>query len=506
MKRALCVYLPMWSIDLVRRRMVAASRGRRDRRALVLVETDGHGQRVARCCARARKAGVTTGMTLAHARALMPIDGVRLEPFEPERDDAALRSLARWAMRFSPVVAVDPPDGLLLDITGCDRLFGGDRRLVARVGEALDRLGFAHRVAAGPTFGVAWAVARFGGQARAVVADDGATEAMRPLPIASLRVADETVEALDEVGVTRVGEVLALPRSTLPSRFGAELLLRIDQALGSAIETIEPVRPSLPVSVERVFDGPATQAEAIELAAHELLGELCEKLARRESGARRVTLELDRSDLGPLALTVTLSRASRDAGHLWALLRPRLERADHGFGVERVMLQAWPIERLAHEQISRWHEGPRDQEAELGRLLDTLVNRLGQRGVTRASVVQTHVPERACRRVAATGAGTSPGVRTDEVEAPPRPPLLLTPAEKISVTALTPDGPPRRIGWSGGQSEVTASLGPERIAGEWWRRGEPTRDYFAVQDDRGRWLWVYHELETGRWFLHGRWS
>jgi protein ImuB len=541
----------MWSIDLVRRKNTHSPPDQ----TIMLIHSDGQGQRVARCCEHALRLGVIPQMTLAHARALVPITSLHLAPFAPGCDDAALRSLARWAMRFSPIVAADPPDGLLLDITGCSHLFGSDRQLANAVAASLKALGIASRIAAAPTFGCAWAIARFGQQdhadhkharhiltsperklrsstpgtkarsARAegsyacgmhvsyqsVVPLDGIRDALEPLPIAALRIDTATIDALGEVGVTRVGELFSLPRSTLPSRFGPELLAQLDRAMGEAIETIEPIRPSIPVSVERQFDGPATQIEAIEQTAHELLAALCKALHTRESGARRLTIELARSDLGPLVITITLSRASRDAAHLWPLLRPRLERADLGFGVEHVRLTAWPIERLAHTQITRWHNTQSDHrtEQELGKLLDTLTNRLGNERVTQAVFFETHLPERACRRAPATSVRLAR--RGSSRLAPtafgsPRPPLLLAKPEPMDAISLTPDGPPKRLRWSEGECEVTTSIGPERIAGEWWRKNEPTRDYFAVQDDAGRWLWVYRELETGRWLVHGRWS
>jgi protein ImuB len=108
------------------------------------------------------------------------------------------------------------------------------------------------------------------------------------------------------------------------------------------------------------------------------------------------------------------------------------------------------------------------------------------------------------------------------VEQKTRPLLLLPRAEPTEVTALIPDGPPRRFHWRGVTYEVAGSQGPERIAIEWWRRLDPpahahaserqqtlTRDYYLVEEAGGHRFWLYreglYERETtaARWFVHG---
>ena len=158
MRRALSLYFATWSIDLVTRRdRPPRSPDRRSPAgrleepsprygesppesraisALLLVGGGGGRQVVRRRCERAAAAGVRSGMSVAHARALLAKGAVRVELYAPHREAAALCAMAGWARRFSPIVATDPPDGLLLDITGCQRLFGGERRLVDTVAEA----------------------------------------------------------------------------------------------------------------------------------------------------------------------------------------------------------------------------------------------------------------------------------------------------------------------------------------------------------------------------------
>jgi len=487
-------------------------------------------------------------MPVAQARSIFPagsgdpgsdvLPAIRVLPHEPERDLMVLRALAVWANRFAPNVAIDEPDGLLLDVSGCARTFGGETRLLEQLLGGLERLGFRARGAIAPTFGCAWAAARYGEERATVVADDGARDAIAHLPVESLRLTDEALAGLAEVGIERVEHVLGLPRSVLPARFGGELLWRLDQALGHAMEVIEAVRDPAPVRAERVFDGPTTQWEAIEVTVRDLLERVCAELRSRESGAQRLDVELERSDLAPARLAITLSRPSRDARRLWSLCRPRLERTHLGFGVERIAIGAPRTARLRHEQVefaerqarglSHW-EGPTagkglgsGQAEDLSHLVDTLANRLRWERVRRAELVESHVPERAFRMRSMQEGGEKRGKSAiGRVTEGDRPTVLLERALPVDVMALTPDGPVLRLWLGEREREVVATVGPERVAREWWRGGEGTeaqrhrgtkgeremtRDYFKVQEAGGRWLWVYREVETGRWFVHGVWG
>jgi protein ImuB len=458
-------------------------------------------------------------MALAQARALFECGGVRVEASDGGGDWAALGRVAVWAQRFSPVVAVDDaeaePGGLMLDVTGCAAVWGGEARLVRAVVDGFAGLGLSAQVAVAPTLGCAWGVSRFGEGPGEIVQDGGARRALEGLPVGALRIGSEVVERLGEVGIVRVGQVLEMPRSALAVRFGGGLLLRVDQALGQAIETIEPVRPVAAVVAERVFDGPTRRAEAIEGAVRELLDELEAELERRGAGARRVRVELVRSDLEPEVVSVTLGRPVRAAARLWGLIRPKLERAHLGFGVEAVRVGAPVVGRVRHEQVEcvgvaggvAGGVSGAEGERALGELLDTLGNRLGGARVLRAGLRESHVPERRFVMVGVEGAVGMDGCGWCGAD---RPTVVFERPEEAEVIALTPDGPVHRVVWRGRVRAVTACVGPERIGCEWWRgalsRVERTRDYFAVRDERGEWLWVGRGVESGRWFVHGVWA
>jgi protein ImuB len=541
-------------VELVRRREIreraeGSSPAASPDDALLIARTEHQRPVVGACCERALRAGVRCGMTIADARALVRSGGVRILDEDPRRDAGALESLARWGVRFSPIVAPDPPDGLLMNVTGCARIFRGENRLARKLCGALARFGFTARVAIAPTYGAAWAVARFG-VARAscpwaaspvarascpwaVLESSHLPGALDPLPVRALRLDDDMVHALDEVGIATIGELRAVAsagRRTLPSRFGSGLLLRLDQALGAAIETIQPVREREPLRVERVLDGPTTDLETLSIVARGLLDALHAALERRGCGVRRLDAVFERPRLEPVVLAVCVGAPTRDVRHLWSLLRPRMERMNLGDGVEGVELHAARIARLRDEQTSRWVEEARraDEAREIGRLCDTLANRIGSERVLVARAIDTHIPERAWEleeHAASGGNKPAPAAALHDVE---RPTLLLDPPESILTIAGAGDAPPWRITWRGQEITVTRSIGPERIAEAWWdvagalrdrsasrdEAGSPrpdlggaaSRDYFRVQDQHGRWLWAFRKTGTNRWFMHGLWA
>lgn len=534
--RALSLWLPEWKTDLARRRLarLPPSGSPGDMvpalpRAIVLSERFAQRHVVAACCAAAARAGVHPGMTLAHARALLPATGTHVEDHDPRRDHESLVRLAMWAHRFTPVAAVDPPDGLLLDITGCERAFKGEGRLIRRVLEGAEWLGFRGRAAIAPTFGAAWALARYADRRAVIVPGERVRDAIALLPVEGLRVAPEIAEALAELGVETIGQVMGLPRAALPARFGGELLHRLGQALGEVMEVIEPVRPVSMPRAELVYDGPTTRLDAIEMGVRSLLDDLARQLASREAGARVVLVQLDRADLAPLVLTLRLSRPCRDARHLWTLLRPKLERAQLGYGIERVEITAPRTGRLRHRQTERWREEEDGtgvgSEADLASLIDVLTGRLGAERVTRAEICASHIPERTVRYVPALDApeGCRPhasfrdGGESGPLDHTPRldrPTLLLACPEPAEAMAMVPDCPPSRLRWRGREHAIVHGFGPERISPEWWRAqthdrdhaAKSTRDYYRVEDAGGLWLWVYREVETARWFVHGLWA
>ena len=479
--------------------------------------TTARQETVARCCAQCAAAGIYPGMTVAEAKALCP--GVRIAPFDMERSRQAIEVLAKWCLRFSPVVEIDrhvtgrfPDDlaeGLLLDVTGEAHLFGSEHLMLTEIAERLRTIGFNTRLAIAPTIGAAWGIARFGPHALSIVREEHVERALADLPIAALRISTEVMAGLKQVGIERVKHLLPLQREKLVTRYGDELLLRLDQAMGRATELIEPLRVEEPSSVRREFEGATTQLEAVMVTVQELIATLQEKLLEKESGIRGVRVELKRINMPPASRELVVGRATRDGKHVWNLLRPKVEQMHMGHGVESVTVTAYWVERIRHRQTGAWEMGEssdtHDQEYEA--MLDTLVNRWGEKRVLVAQAVASHMPEvarqfRSVReKVPLTKADPADVLFVD------RPSILLEHPEQAEVTFLQPDHPPTQMNWRGKLEVLVNGSGPERIVTAWWgARLSSTRDYFKMQAEDGAWVWLFRELETDRWFVHGLWG
>lgn len=504
----------MWSIDRVRR----GRRTRHDTRsdtALALVRTVASRDEVVRCCPRCLRLGVRSGMTLAHARALVGSHPFEHAQHDPKADRDGLHRFAEWMNRLLPSVEPDPDEdatipkpGLIADITGCQLLYKGEDNLLRAVLDAARGFGLRARVAAAPTYASAWALSRFGGQDIIRIEDDIKTH-ITSLPLRALRIEDKAIAVLREIGITTIGELLDVPRSTLPSRFGGSLTHRIDQLLGQAIDTIAPVRPEQPIVTSRMFDGPVKQLRAIEHTTSLLLDELCALLLKRERGMRLLAITLDRSDCEPYRIELALSHPNRTSSHIWKLLRPKIEKAHMGYGVEAITLAAHQTALLPHAQIGHSSLGENAAphiQREAAQCADTLRNRLGDRAVRIPVLVPSHLPERTARFAVLASEKRSKPIEPDTRD---RPTLLLQSPRPVDVVAVTPDGPIVMMTWNRTQHIVRASIGPERLSPEWWRTDQltrATRDYFKVQDSDGCWWWLYRELDTPNWFVHGRWA
>jgi len=377
-------------------------------------------------------------------------------------------------------------------------------------------LGFTARVGLADTVGAAWAAARFAKTRSGVVAIPSGQErrALAVMPVAALRVDPAIVEGLAEVAIERIGQVFDLPRSTLPARYGDELLHRIDQALGTLPEPIARLREHVAFTASRELPGGTTQVEAIDGVIKMLLAQLRRLLERYESGLRRLDVTFGRLDAATIPIYLIVSRPTRSDKHLWTLLRPKVERLDMGYGVERITLAASQVVRLPHRQESLPHEvrggtSTDADDAAFAQTLDTLAARLGHDRVLRIELRESHRPERAAclvpnhqtRQKERGNADTRAGFTCAD-----RPSRLLEAPEPVRVLAVTPDGPVIRLWRHGVERRVLGSIGPERLGGEWWCSREPSRDYFRLQEESGRWLWLFQERTSREWFLHGEWT
>jgi protein ImuB len=474
----------------------------------------GGGRRVVVALDRAaERAGLAPGMPLADARAVEP--GLVAVEADPAADARALDGLADWCGRYTPWVGLDSPDGLVLDVTGCAHLLGGEAALVADLLRRVRGFGYHARAALADTAAAAWALARFGPRGQGPVPPGRGRDALAPLPVAALRLDPATAAALGRLGLRRVGDLLDLPRASLATRFGAALVRRLDQALGRAADPVSPRRPVPPHAARLAFAEPISARASIDAALGRLLADLCRGLELAGRGARRVELSCFRADGRVERAGIGTARPVREPARLARLFAERLDRLDPGPGFDAMTLLA-EAEPQAPDQIALegrgWGGAPApltpSSEA-LADLVDRLGNRLGPDRVHRPVPRASWWPERAVE----PGPPLAPPPVPPAGGAPwprdrPRPVRLLRVPEPVEAMAPVPDDPPVMFRWREAVHHVRRAEGPERIEPEWWRELAETRDYYRVEDGQGRRFWLFRAGlhlpgRHPRWFLHG---
>ena len=575
--------------------------------------------------AEARRLGLVPGQKVTDARALVP----ELVIAEAEPDADALAALADWCVRFSPAVALAPPDGLFLDITGLSHLWAGRaapsretqpegpegdagpassrplsrlRRQLPQEGEhpiepnpahviakgtrgapsrmaravpegsspswgrwpggpegdagrassrPLSRLrrqlpqegehplragegastegppdgeavlledlrgrlagnGIGCRLAIADTPGAAWALAHYGPDG-AIAPPGGQGPLLAPLPPEALRLPAEDARQIVRLGLTRLGQLMELPRGPLAHRFGAATVARLDQALGRASEALTFRRPPSPWFARLAFAEPISAPEDLARASRDIADRLCARLEREGQGGRRFALTFHRADGAALSLTIGLALAGRDPARIARLFQPRLETLDPGFGFEVVTLEADGVEATSARQIRLDSQGEAAAEDGLVPLIDRLTNRLGEGRVFRSAPQESHVPELSARPAPAL---ERPSTTAWDPERPRPLRLFRRPEPVEQVMAVVPDDPPLQFRWRGRLHRVRRAEGPERIGEEWWRGPieaadtHHVRDYYRVEDETGARFWLfraglYRPDVPAQWWLHG---
>jgi protein ImuB len=453
-------------------------------------------------------------MRLAHAQAL--VADLAIHDTDPGGDTAALQRLGGWCLRYAPLVAPDPPDGLWIDVTGSTHLWGDEVNLLLDLVRRLSSRGLSVRAALADTPALAHAMARCAADPICVM-PHGAP--VPDLPLEALRLPSEIVASLRLMGFERVTPLAAAARPPLVRRFGTRLATRLDQLAGKVFEPILPLTPETAIQARLGFIEPLLTAEAFATVIAHLTTMVCADLERAGRGARCLDLLFERVDGTVQALRIGVARPNRDPNHLGRMLDERLEQVDPGLGVEAMRLLVVAADRVSLTQtlVRLPDSGP---ATDIAPLVDRLANRLGNARLYRVEPVESDVPERSVCKAPPVPGPRPAKLRSDKLRSGrtwpadlPRPVRLLDPPQPVEAMALLPDHPPVAFTWRRIRHRVRRADGPERIAGEWWKRdGEmrSVRDYYRVEDEDGRRFWLFRRGDgsdsvTGdmRWFLHG---
>ncbi|MCK8780854.1 DNA polymerase Y family protein [Rhizobium sp. NTR19] len=500
MTRVVSIYLPDLPTDRIRRDDSAIP----DDQPIAVIARSGSKRWVSAADAAAKKMGVRVGMAAAKAQAIFR--GLMLVDADPVADAAALDRLGLWALgHYSPIVAVDGIDGLVMDTEGADHLQGGELPMITGIVNLFRSRKLTAKVAIADTWGGAHACVRAIRRDTVIVPRGEIVRAVEKLPISLLRLPEKVVQDLRVLGFQRIGELSNTPRAPLALRFGPEVGRRLDQMYGRMSDPIDPMRTADLVEVSRSFQEPIGAAETIDKYVGRLVVQLVAELEKRGLGARRTDLIVHKVDNTIQAIRAGTAKPARDVAWLTKLFRDRTEKIEPGFGIEKLVLIAVAAEPLEEQQRA---SGLVEEETDdITPLIDIFGNR-GQR-VYRVAPVASDVPERSVQRISAVA---------EQAEATwvghwRRPVRLFDRPEQIQAIALMPDYPPASITWRGKRHRVKRADGPERIFGEWWKRPnelEAVRDYFVIENDDGERYWIFRagdgvDPETGdhRWFMHG---
>jgi protein ImuB len=524
-RRILSLWLPRLPTDRIKRQLAGA--GSREENGsgknilpCIVVAKQNNALQISALDDAAAHLGLEIGLPLANARAVCP--QVRVFDADEAADARALNDIADWCDRFTPLVALDPPHGLFLDITGCAHLFGGEAALMQMICAALTRQGFAVSAGIAGTSICARTMTRHA--SGKIIRDGEETEALTPLPVFALRADDAITRALRRAGLKTIGDVACRARHEITARFGADFTRLLEHALGEGDTPISPRKPLPDYIVEKRFAEPIATEGVISAALSRLAHMLVMAMERQGKGARRLEASFFRTDGVVRRIAVDTGQPVAKAEMMDRLFRERLDALkdplDPGFGFDLIRLSASRVESIVVQQ--------RDLDAhvhdndELTALIDRIAARIGGRRVVVHLPQDTHIPERAVMAMPAQH-HLSPAMQAVwparvESEPPLRPLRLFERPEPIKVPLATvPDGPPHRFTWRRATHAVVRVEGPERIAMEWWKQNGQalTRDYFRVEDESGLRFWIYRDGLYGervneesepvpsKWYMHG---
>ncbi len=467
-------------------------------------------------CPLARDRGITVDMPLAEAKAIGSEQGrdaasLRTLAHDPTTDNEILKRLAWVCDQFSPYVSIEEaehPECLLLDITGCADLFHGEEHLARQLQQHVEQRGLHARMAIAGTVGLAWAVAHSlsGSQRIAIVSPEDEQDTIKKLPIHALRLPSAVIVKLKRLGIHTIKQVLDLPRESLPSRFGPELIRRLDQARGLLDETVAPERRPEPVDAIWESELPLRDENGIDLIITGLLQTILDKLRSRGGGIQHIVCCLTDASRESERLTLELLRPTTDLDHVLALLRLQWERITFREGITRIQVECQHFALIPSQPQSllgddAHHESARHFE----QLIECLSSRLGREAVLRPQLVAEAQPERSYGFVPCLELRTSTTTPQDESgnkRHPARPLWIKATPHPVDALSAVPAGPPYWFRWQAREYVIAHSWGPERITAGWWHGQHVRRDYYVVEADCGRRFWLYRDLSDGCWSLH----
>lgn len=447
--------------------------------------------------------GVETGMRAADAKAICP--GLEVLDDKADRPRNLLRGLGEWCVRYSPIVAIDEfgMDGLLLDVSGCTHLWGGERGYLKEIVSRLKGKGYTVRLAIADTPGAAWAVSHYG-KITPLIPASGQADALLNLVPDALRLDAVVLAKLRKMGFYHIKSFIGMPRSVLRRRFGEDFLLRLAQAIGTEPEVLVPLQIPVAFSERLACLEPIKTKVGIEIAITKLLESLCGRMQSEGKGLRTGVLTGYRIDGKVVQISIGTSGATHSISHLFKLFQLKIDQIRPALGIEFFVLDAPKVDDVEVPQEEMWSAKPGLDDQSVIRLLDRVAGKVGSQVIQRYLPATRYWPERAAFRSLSITEKPISAWRVDK----PRPTELLKKPFPIEVMALIPDHPPKFFIYKGTRHIVVKADGPERIEREWWLDQGEHRDYYQVEDEQGGRYWLFRSGHYGgeqkyQWFIHG---
>lgn len=445
--------------------------------------------------------GIYEETVLADARAILPT----LQTIEekPGQFSTIIDQFAKWFIRYSPVVAADGIDGLIIDATGCPHLWGSEEKYIGHISDRLKNLGYTIHIAMAGTVGTAWALAHYGND-QSIVKNGDEAGAIMNLPPQSLRIDQEVAERLHKLGLRQIHHFMTISRRILHRRFGNDFIKRLNQAVGYENEYIQAVEIIPPYQERLNCLEPIVSLPGIEIALTRLLETMCKRLQQEQKGIRKAGFTCYRVDGKTQFIEIGTSRPVHDVPHLFKLFEIKLETIEPALGIELFVLEATALDEHIPAQEKIWNNNGGLLDNSIALLLDRLSNKIGEDKIHRYLPAEHYWPERSVKK--ATSLDEQPTTQWDTTKI--RPVKILAPPELITVTAPVPDYPPMLFRHKNKLHKIIKADGPERIEQEWWLQEGQHRDYYYVEDEEGKRYWLfrsghYDADKPVLWYLHG---
>ena len=468
----------------------------------LILSTPSHGRMVVSSTnSKADRLGIYRGMVVADARAIFP--SLVVKDDIPNLSERLLIKIGEWSIRFSPFIAIDQPDGLIIDATGCAHLWGSETDYLNDIILKLEKRGYRVKACIADTATIAWAICRYGKQ-KINIAKDKIPEEFLQLPPEALRIDGLIVEKLHKLGLTRIRSFIGMKKSTLEKRFGATIIQKINQSIGHEMEIFNPIVPIEPYEERLPCLEPIITGTGVEIALEKLIGSLISSLSKLQKGIRSAIFRSYAADGKYYSIEISTNRPSLNCGHIYKLFQLKLNMVIVEAGIELFSLTASCVEHYISTQEKIWEDAFGLTDIKLAELIDNIESRNGKQVVKRFLPSAHHLPEKSVR--IAHSLLEEP--QTFWKNIPQRPLHLLSPPEKIEVTAPIPDYPPMMFRYKGKMHKISKADGPERIEQEWWIAKGKHRDYYSVEDEEGKRYWLfrsghYDADKTYTWFIHG---